>query len=601
MNFYSDEAEWRYLFRKAVDWDTIVPLYYPTFPTADGFQNQEEVIQFFEELLSATGKWGGETVKQRARELDEVGGGKLVDGHVQISDVLKKTYGEAKELGIFGLCIDPEFGGMGAPATIGLLVFQQLCRACVSTSTQIGFFSSIADMIERFGDDETKKKYVPMICNAEISGSMCMTEPDAGSDVGALRTSAEKQPNGTYLLNGTKSFITNGGGGLGFVLARVKGAPKGLDGISMFFVEEWLPTEQGAPKANYRISKIEDKMGMHGSPTCEVVYENSVGKLVGKENEGFKHMLFLMNAARISVGLQGLGGIEAALSTAREHAETRKQFGKTLVDLPLMKRNLQDWETERDAFRALMVDTVSYFDIFQKLDLKKRHTGELNEKETQLLSKAVKVVRKRTPLVKFYGAEANVTLSQRAIQVFGGYGFMREYDAERIHRDSFGALLYEGTSQIQSLMAMKDLVKSMTKNPTRFIQSLVANHPIRAWLEASEFDRSVKGLDYDFRKNVAGLVIRCVMPESKLADSGLMEKLTQINQVLKQEYWQDVTRFDKLMTHAETICQGLAYLETLKVLALHANRDAERGDLFHRYFKFVSPKLIGIFAEWKAA
>jgi alkylation response protein AidB-like acyl-CoA dehydrogenase len=605
MNFYSDEAEWRYLFRKAIDWGSLLPLYYPKFPTADGHQSQEEVIQFYEELLSATGKWSGETIKARARELDDVGGGRLVDGHVQISEVLQKTYQEAKDLGIYGLCIDPRFGGMGAPAVIGLAVFEQMCRACVSTSTQLGFFSSIADMIERFCDEETQKKYVPMICNAEISGSMCMTEPDAGSDVGSLRTTAEKQQDGTYLLNGTKCFITNGGGGLGFVLARVKGAPKGLDGISMFFAEEWLPNAKGgASKANYRITKVEDKMGMHGSPTCEVVYENSIAKLVGKENEGFKYMLFLMNAARISVGLQGLGGIEAALSLAREYAETRKQFGKLLIELPLMKRNLQDWETERDAFRALMVDTISHFDIFQKLDQKKRHTGDLNETESLLFSKSAKVVRKRTPLVKFYGAEANATLTQRAIQVFGGYGFMREYDVERLHRDSFGALLYEGTSQIQSLMAMKDLVKSMTKNPTRFIQSLVANHPISAWMGASEFDREVKTLDYDFRKNVAGLVIRCVMPESRLGDSGLMEKLSQINEALKQGvwqrgYWQDVTRFDKLMTYAESICQGMAYLETLKVLAQHANRDSERGDLFRRYLKLVVPKLAGIFAECK--
>ncbi len=480
------------MFRHAIDWDSIIPLYRPNFPTSDGFSNSEELISFYEELLTATGKWTGETVAGRAAELDRVGGGCLVDGTVQISDVLKKTYQEAKDLDLFSMAIDPKHGGMGIPGSLWFLVFGQLSRACVSTSTQIGFFASIADMIERFCDAETQKKYLPLIQRGELSGSMCMTESDAGSDVGSVRTSAEKQSDGTYLLNGSKCFITNGGGGLAFILARVKGAPQGLEGISMFFAEEWItPAGREKPVHNYRISKIEEKMGMHGSPTCEVVYENTVAKLVGNENEGFKLMLHLMNEARISVGMQGLGGIEASLDAARQYAETRKQFGKTLVELPLFKRNLEDWETERDAFRALMVDTMSHFDIFQRLDLKKRHTGELTQDESKLFSKSARVVRRRTPLVKYYGAEANTTLSKRAIQAFGGYGFMMEYCVERLHRDSFGALLYEGTSQIQSLMAMKDFVKELKKNPTQFLQSLVAGHPVGA-IGESAFNKSLK-------------------------------------------------------------------------------------------------------------
>jgi alkylation response protein AidB-like acyl-CoA dehydrogenase len=247
----------------------------------------------------------------------------------------------------------------------------------------------------------------------------------------------------------------------------------------MFFVREWIDIPGSEQKKhNYKITKIEEKMGMHGSVTCEVVYDNTVGILVGGENDGFKLMLHLMNEARISVGLQGLGGIEASVGAAVEYAATRKQFGKPLNELPLMKRNLRDWETERDAFRVLMVDTLSHFDISSHLHLKKLHTGDLNEKEDALYRKASKVVRRRTPLVKYYGAEANATLSQKAIQAFGGYGFMQEYDVERLHRDSFGALLYEGTSQIQALMAMKDFVKVLIKKPGKFLQSLMASHPL---------------------------------------------------------------------------------------------------------------------------
>jgi alkylation response protein AidB-like acyl-CoA dehydrogenase len=601
MNFYLDNNEWRYLFKNGIDWDTIIPLYKSGFPTPEGFSNKEELVSFYEELLTTTGKWAGETLASRARELDRVGGGKLVGESVEVSEVLKKTYQEAKEMDLFGTAIDPHFGGMGVPVSVALLIFEQICKACVSTSGQLGFFTSIADMIERFCDSDIKEKYIPLILKGEISGSMCLTEADCGSDLGSLRTSAEKQADGTYLLNGAKCFITNGGGGLAFVLARVKGAPKGLEGISMFFAEEWIGDPNSSQKKhNYKITKIEEKMGMHGSITCEIVYENTVARLVGRENEGFKLMLHLMNEARISVGLQGLGGMEASVEAARRYAEARKAFGKPIAELPLFKRNLQDWETERDAFRALMVDTVSYFDIFQRLDMKKRHTGDLNQDETALFIKAAKLVRRRTPLVKYYGSEANTILSQRAIQAFGGYGFMTEYDVERFHRDSFGALLYEGTSQIQALMAMKDFVKAMLKDPAKFIQSLVASHPIGSFMSESEYQRSARGVTYEFRKNFTAMIMRCFKPELSISERGFRETITQINQVFKKEYWQEAGRFDKLMIHAETLCQALAYCETLKVLSKHASRDSTRGDLYYRYLKLVQPRLVAIYADWKS-
>ncbi|MEO7164660.1 MAG: acyl-CoA dehydrogenase family protein, partial [Bdellovibrionia bacterium] len=259
MNYYSDSSEWRYLFRNAIDWETIAPLYHKEFPTADGFKNVDELVSFYEDLLTSTGDWSANSVAPRARELDKVGGGKVVDGHVVVGDVLKKTYKEAREMDLFGVLIEPKFGGLGLPATVGQLLFTQLSRACVSTATQLAFHSGIADMIHRFCSEALQDKYIPMIQRGEISGCMCMTEPGAGSDVGSMRTSAEKRVDGSYLLNGSKIFITNGGGGLAFVLARVKGAAPGLEGLSMFFAEEWVQA-QGSPDLlpNYTIAKVEE-------------------------------------------------------------------------------------------------------------------------------------------------------------------------------------------------------------------------------------------------------------------------------------------------------------------------------------------------------
>lgn len=599
MNFYSDSDEWKFLFRNAIDWDTIIPLYKKEFPTSEGFKDKEELIAFYEDLLTQTGKWTAETLAPRAAELDRVGGARLVDGCVEITEPLQKTYKEATDLDLLGLSVDPRYGGMGAPIVLGLAVFGQIARACFSTTCQVGFFTSIADMMEHYAPQDLKDKFIPKIIQGKISGSMCLTEPDAGSDVGALRTTAEKQEDGSYLLNGTKCFITNGGGGLAFILARVKGAPKGLEGISMFFAEEWLETQDGKKKHNYRIAKIEEKMGLHGSPTCEVVYENTVARLIGKENEGFKIMLYLMNEARISVGAQALGGMEACLSIARKYVETRVQFGKPVIDLPLMKRNFQDWETERDAFRALMVETGSSFDIFQRLHLKKALTGELTKKETETYLKAGQETRRRTPLVKYYGAEANTLLTQRAIQALGGYGFMVEYELERLHRDSFAALLYEGTSQIQALMAMKDLVKAVMKSPSQYIQTIVSSHPIGMLMSESEFDRATNHVSYTLKKNLALLLMKCFKPELSLSEMGFKEVLTQIRQVFNKNYWQDAGKVEKLMVHAETLCQALSYEETLKILAKHANQHPSRGPLFQRYLKLVTPRYEAIYADWK--
>ena len=590
MNYYTDSPEWKYLFRNAFDWDQIIPLYYPSFPTSNGFNNKEELLSFFEQILETTGKWSGENLKQRAPALDAEGCAKVnADGSVELLPQILKTYEEAKKLDIFGACADEKYGGLGLPISVGMMVLEQTARACISTSTQLAFFSSIADMLERFCDEETIQRLVPKIVSGELSGSMCLTEPDAGSDVGALRTSADKQSDGSYLLNGTKCFITNAGGGLGFILARIRGAPEGLAGISIFLAEEKLNGKQ-----NYRVTKIEEKMGMHGSMTCEVVYENTIAHLVGQENEGFKIMLHLMNEARISVGLQSIGGIEAALDSAKAYAEVRKQFGKPIMELPLFKRNFQDWETEQDAFRAFMADTISSFDIFQRLDAKKRHTGELNEADTKLYNFHHTITRARTPLVKYTGAEMYGVLSTKAIQAYGGYGYMKEYDVERIHRDCFGSLLYEGTSQIQALMAMKDFIKKVMKNPSKFIQTMMASHPIGHMAAKNEFKKTYINVQYEFQKSFAGLILSCFKP-----DMGMLEALTQLNHFFSKEYWQDSEKLEKVMIHAETLCQALSMLEIIKVLGKQAAKDPARKGLFDRYLKIAQPRLSAIYHDWK--
>ena len=581
MNYFSDEQDWKWLFRNGIDWDTILPLYYKSFPTEDGLNSKEEVLQFFEELLSSTGEWCGTAVADRAARLDDEGAGQVVEGKTIPSKALAELYQEAKDLQLFGISLPTKFGGMGVPATLHMVVLEQLSRACISSSTQLAFFTSIGEMIHRFCDEETAERLVSKIVAGDISGSMCLTEPGCGSDLGLIRTSATPVGDGKFKINGSKIFITNGGGGIHFTLARTPNAASGLDGISMFILEQDL----GDGKNNFQVVKNEDKMGMHGSFTTEILYENSIAHMVGSEGEGFKMMLHLMNEARIAVGMQSLGLIEAALAYAVNYAQERQQFGKPIAELPLMKRLLNDYTTERDAIRALMVDTISHFDIFQKLDLKQRHTGDLTKEEQNLLEEARLWTRKRTPLVKYYVCEMGVSLTQRAIQVLGGYGFMHEYPVERFHRDSFGPLLYEGTSQIQALMALKDVVKYAIKDPKRFFQNVLFKHPGAELLSrAEDWAKEFKSTHYRFKKKMLALLLSCLKPDG--------------TDVFNPKLWQREEGVDKLMAHAETLTQALSYMETLRVLCEHANKDKARADLFYRYQKLVTPRLEGIYADW---
>jgi len=584
MNYYSDEKEWIWLFKNAINWDDIIPLYYPTFPTEDGLNSKEEVINFLEELLSTTGNWAGNALADRASRLDKEGPGKIENGRTIPGTALEELYSECKELGIFSLIVPRSHGGMELPVSLYMIVADQVARACLSSSAQVAFYTSIGEMIHKFCSKDHIDKYLPRICEGSISGAMCLTEPGAGSDLGAIRTTATPQEDGTYLINGTKSFITNGGGGLNFTLAKIKGEPDNLDGISMFFIEQFLTDESGKEYNNFNITKNEDKMGLHGSFTCEIVYENSKAYLVREKNKGFKYMLHLMNEARLAVGVQALGGIEGCLYHARKYAEERTQFNKLIQDLPLLKRNLEDYETERDAIRALIVDTCSYYDIFQKLDYKKDH-GELTKGELKLYKQASIWVRKRTPLIKYYSTEAYTTISQRAIQILGGYGFMKEYPVERYHRDSFATIIYEGTSQIQALMALKDIMKYAMKDPKKFFSNIFFNHPIGAIINAeSTWTKDFTSIHYKFKKRLIGLLIKCLRPE--------------MDKIFDAKSWMSMEKMDVLMTHAETVCQALSYMETLRVLCYHANKDESRAKLFSRYKILILPRLEAIYTDW---
>ena len=575
MNYFTDSGEWRWLVKNAFDWKKITK-----------YSQDDFTLNEIESALEMVGKWSGAELAARAGLLDKEGAGTIENGKTVPGPLLSQTLSEARELGLFGLSAPTSFGGSGLPFSITILSFGLMARGCMATTCQLTFFNAIIDMFERYTSLELQQKFIPQIINGEISGSMGLTEPEAGSDLGNLKTKAVLQADGSYRLTGSKCFITNGGGGLGFTLARIEGAPAGVEGISLFLVEQEID-ENGKKIANYKITKKEDKLGLSGTFTCEVVYENTKALLLGKAHEGFSYMLHLMNQSRIGVGVQAVAGMEASLGFMAEYAQTRVAFGKPIAQLPLYAHNLKQMEVERDAIRALVFDTLSHYDVYRVLSLKTAKGMELNTEEQEDYRASLKIVRKRTPLVKYYSSETNVTITAKVMQGLGSYGYSKEYPVERFHRESFGPLMYEGTSQIQALMALKDTLKELVKNPTSAMKSMLMPASLKLNFDQDSL-KQCQTLENGFQKNLTGLLFKTV--------SG--DLLSVLKKMIKGENLLNDEAIEKLMIHAESITQGLSYLETLKVLAHHANINSERLSLFQDYHKLVLPRLIGIYAIW---
>ena len=578
--------EWKWLYKNAIKWDEIFATHNVKFPTEDGWSNSADAQSQIMEILNTVGQWCQDKVAPRAVSLDEHGPGQVHDGQTFPNEYLQQLYKEAVDLNLFTLITGREHGGLELPIALNMIIFSMISRACLASSSQLNFFPSMIDMLERFCSKEDCQRLIPKILKGEMSGSMALTEPEAGSDIGSLRTTANKGPDGAYHLNGSKMFISNAGGGFSFILARIQGAPPGLKGISLFLAEQFVG-EGANKKMNYRVVSDERKMGMRGSFTCQVTYENTIAKLLGEENQGMSIMFHLMNMSRIGAGGQALGIMDACLDYVRKYAQERKQFGLNLMELPLYRKNFETWQTECDAYRAFFADSLNSFSVYYCLDLKKRKLGELNQLEQKALDDALTVVRLRTPLIKYYGAETAVEISQRAVQALGGHGLMQDHAVERLHRDSFGPLLYEGTSQIQALMVFKDLVKNIFKRPADFFAPIfMGNTTVASFVGQDVYHKEYLKLDGQFKKAMVRLVLKTLRPD-------------ELTRMFERKMWFGKEKMDKFTVHAESICQGLAYLETLKVLSAHAKLSPERAKLLNAYQKIIHPRMMAILDDWR--
>lgn len=403
-------------------------------------------------------------------------GCKFEAGEVTVPEGFTEFYKMYCEAGWNGISQMTEYGGAGLPYTLGKVVEEMLCSANVAFALYPGLTAGCFEALEASASEEIKQTYLPKLANGEWSGTMCITEPQAGSDVGAAKTKATPQDDDSYLIEGGKIFITSGEHQMAenivhFVLARLPDSPPGVKGLSTFVVPKFLVNADGSIGERNKLGAqaIEHKMGINGSATCVMQFDGAKGWIVGKPNQGIQNMFVMMNLARILVGFQGLGQCELATQNAIRYAQERKQ-GKAfngkpeIIEHPDVRRMLLQMKAATEGARVLAYETAIYVDIA-------RHHPDAAVREV-----AQDWVDLNTPLVKSFCTDSAVELGSTAIQVYGGHGFIKEHGVEQIVRDSKILCLYEGTNGIQAMdLVRRKLMMHNGRLPARFFEAVKAD------------------------------------------------------------------------------------------------------------------------------
>ncbi|MDO8506816.1 MAG: acyl-CoA dehydrogenase family protein, partial [Candidatus Limnocylindria bacterium] len=406
-------------------------------------------------------------------------------------------------------------------------------------------FTETAAMILRLGTEEQKRRWVPRIVSGEVKGAVAMTEPQAGSDVGNVQTTAREE-GGCWRLTGRKQFISAGNGELVIVLARCVPGSTGLEGLGLFLVERARDGQD-----NYIVERAEHKFTIRGSSTCSLVFEGSKAELLGEVGGGWRGILTFMNESRIAIGLQGLGIGEAAHEKAARYAAERVQMGRPIREHPMVAEMLLDMETTIAGLRALATEASTLQDLV---------THGKDER-------AARRLREITPLVKWYGSEEIIRVCRNALQIFGGYGVVTEYEIERHMRDALILPIYEGTSQIQSLMAVRDLMRVILRSPA----SLVRGGPTPT-LARAKFDGDIGRNFADARSTLVGALRGLV---AGMARRGGLELVRGKRQPSEDE-------MRPFLLHAERITETLAHLHVARALAEQVAWVPERRGLAER-------------------
>ena len=446
-NYYNDNIDLKHhlnhpLMRK------IVELKERNYTDAEKFDyaplNYEDAIDSYDKVLEIVGELCGGIIAENAEDVDHQGP-HVENGHVIYADGTAKNLDACRKAGLMGMAMPRRFGGLNFPITPYIMAADIVSRADAGFENLWGL-QDCAETIYEFADENQKQRYITRVCQGETM-SMDLTEPDAGSDLQSVMLKATPQEDGTWLLNGVKRFITNGDSDIHLVLARSEEGTKDGRGLSMFIYDK--------RNGGVTVRRIENKMGIKGSPTCELVYKNAKAELCGSRRLGLiKYVMALMNGARLGIAAQSVGISEATYREALAYAKDRKQFGKAIIEFPAVYEMLSVIKAKLDASRSLLYDTSRYVDMYKIYeDIAKERS--LTPEERAEMKKYSKLADACTPLVKGMASEYCNQNAYDCIQVHGGSGFMKDYACERIYRDARITSIYEGTTQLQVVAAIR--------------------------------------------------------------------------------------------------------------------------------------------------
>ena len=446
-NFYTDnEALKFYLNHPAMK--KIVELKERNFADADKYdyapQNFEDAMDSYDRVLEIVGELCGDIIAENAEGVDHEGP-VVENGRVTYASGTQKNLDACRKAGLMGMSMPRRLGGLNFPITPYIMAADMVSRADTGFENIWGL-QDCAETIYEFADEDQKARFIPRVCEGETM-SMDLTEPDAGSDLQSVMLKASQKEDGTWVLNGVKRFITNGDADIHLVLARSEEGTKDGRGLSMFIYDK--------RNGGVNVRRIENKMGIKGSPTCELVYKDAPAELCGSRKLGLiKYVMALMNGARLGIAAQSVGVSEIAYREALSYAKDRKQFGKAIIEFPAVSEILSLMKAKLDASRSLLYACCRAVDMYKIYDdiAKERKLEVEEKKEAKYYSRLADAF---TPLAKGMTSEFCNQNAYDCIQIHGGSGFMKDYACERVYRDARITSIYEGTTQLQVVAAIR--------------------------------------------------------------------------------------------------------------------------------------------------
>ncbi|MFA5403500.1 MAG: acyl-CoA dehydrogenase family protein [Ignavibacteria bacterium] len=496
-NFFTENHDIQFHFNR-LNIEEIVNMIEDNYEEAKKYNyapiNYEDTIENYRKVMEVVGDIAGNFVAPRAVDVDHEGA-QYDDGKVDYAKGTKENLEMLSKADLMGMILPRQYGGLNFPFTIYLMATEVISRADASLMNLFGL-QDIGDMIVKYGDDDQRQEFVPKFTTGEYTGAMSLTEPDAGSDLQAVKMQAYQNEKGQWFLRGMKRFITNGNAQVHLVLARSEPGTKDGRGLSMFacYGDETV-----------KVRRIENKLGIHGSPTCELQFNDTPAQLVGLRKFGLiKYVFDLMYRARMGVSAQALGISQAAFDEALMYAKDRVQFGKAIYNIPAVSNLLIDMRVTLESNRSLMYAAAKVVDKKERLEEMINRTKSAGKSITDLnieLKAVNKIANFLTPITKLVLTESANKITYNSLQIHGGTGYMKEFRIERLARDARITNIYEGTSQLQVVAAISGVLNDILKDYFNEKENKIYAGGLAV---LSNHLKEIREILYDLLKYVAG-------------------------------------------------------------------------------------------------